>query len=280
MSLMGRLAVIVFGACILGYLGYCALLARTRDTILFPMRSQERAVGRTAPEGVETWWLDLPGGKGRVEAWWHAAKNASADTPAPAVIYFHGNGELIDDGAQVASIWNGFGASVLMVEYRGYGRSGGSPTADNVIEDSVIWFDRVTERPEVRKDAIIVHGYSLGGAFASQLAARRPVAGVALESTFASVPRMARAYGVWVYFPREALDSAKVLRRLPGHVPVLITHGTLDRVVPVAEGRALAAARPGAVYQEDAYPHGPGAQGEAGHAMLKRLLSDASKAGN
>ncbi|RRJ97724.1 alpha/beta fold hydrolase [Opitutaceae bacterium TAV4] len=272
--------------CVLGYLGYCLLLAGTRDELLFPVHGRERAAGRSAPGGMETWWLSIPAVdagmdakiSGRVEAWWCPAKGASAEAPAPAVIYFHGNGELIDDGAHLASIWNGFGVSVLMVEYRGYGRSDGNPSADNVIEDSLRWYDRVVARPEVRAGAILAHGYSLGGAFAAQLAARRPVAGVVLESTFASVPRMARAYGVWVYFPSEALDGVRVLRELPSQVPVLITHGILDRVVPVAEGRVLAAARKavGAVmYHEDNYPHGPGAQDEPGHGLLRRLLAEA-----
>ncbi|EIP97623.1 prolyl oligopeptidase family protein [Opitutaceae bacterium TAV1] len=268
-----RLLVSALLPVILIYTGYCLMLALVRDRLLFAQHNRARAAGHTAPAGFETWWLDLPDGEGRVEAWWSPAPDATREKPAPAVLYFHGNAQLIDDSTGAARVWNGLGVSTLLVSYRGYGRSGGKPTADNGITDAVAWFDRLAARPEVDARAILAHGYSLGGAFAAQLATRRPVAGLALESTFASIPRMAHAYGVWIYFPRERLDTVAALKKLPSGVPVLVTHGTQDRVVPFSENRPLLDARPDAIRHTGDFGHMPWAQEEPGHALLRQLLA-------
>lgn len=262
---------------VVGYVAFCGLVARDKEALLYPNHGRERAVGRAAPAGYETWWLPLPeqAGPGRVEAWWLPARGASADSPAPAVIYFHGNAELIDDQRQTAELWHSLGVSVLLCEHVGYGRSDGTPSLEADIANGAAWFDRLAERPEVRRELILAHGFSLGGAFAAQLAARRPVGGLVLESTFSSLPSMARGMGVHIYFPRERLDTARVLRELPTDVPVLITHGSADRVIPVEEGRKLAAARPGARYHEGKFPHIPWAQDESGNGLLRTFLVEA-----
>lgn len=272
MRLLPRLACWCLALSCVGYVVFCALVAWKKETMIYPNHGRERAAGRVAPAGYETWWRDLPGG-GRVEAWWRPAKGASAERPAPAVMYFHGNGEIIDDERQVADLWHSLGVSVLLCEHVGYGRSDGVPALENDIANGVAWHDLLAARPEVRSGGIFAHGFSLGGAFAAQLAARRPVAGLVLESTFSSLPSMGRRMGVWLYFAGERMDTEKVLRELPAETPVLLTHGMLDTVIPPDEGRKLAAARPGARYVEGDYPHIPWAQDEPGHGLLREFLA-------
>lgn len=268
----GRLLLWCLGLLGLGYGVFCGLATRDAETMLYPRPARERARDRLPPAGSEAWWRTLPGGE-KVEAWWRPAPGASAERPGPAVIYFHGNAELIDDQRQTVMIWHGLGVSVLLCEHVGYGRSEGVPSLDADIANAAAWFDVLAARPEVRPGAIVTHGFSLGGALAAQLAARRPVAGLVLESTFSSLPSMARRHGVWLYFGAERMDSAGVLRRLDPAVPVLITHGTSDDVIPVAEGRRLAAARVTARYDEGSYPHIPWAQDEPGQVLLRELLA-------
>lgn len=258
-----------------GYVVFCGMVAYDKESLLYPRDGRERAAGRTAPAGYETWWLPLPGNAGRVEAWWLPAKSASEASPAPVVIYFHGNAELIDDQRSTAELWHELGVSVLLCEHTGYGRSDGTPSLEADIANAAAWFDRVAARPDVRADVILAHGFSLGGAFAAQLAARRPVGGLIVEGTFADLPGMARDMGVWIYFPRERLDTARVLRELPEGLPVLITHGRHDRVIPVAQGRKLAAARPQARYVEGDFPHVPWAQDEPSRTLLREVLTAA-----
>jgi pimeloyl-ACP methyl ester carboxylesterase len=272
-----RLVLWLGGLTLAGYVVLCALAVRNIEAMLYPRDGRQRAQGRTAPAGYESWWRELPQG-GRVEAWWRPAEGASAEKPAPVVMYFHGNAELIDDQRQTVEMWRQLGVSVLVCEHVGYGRSDGTPALENDIANGAAWFDIVAARPEVRRDAIIAHGFSLGGAFAAQLAARRPVAGLVLESTFSSLPSMGRRMGVWLYFGGERMDSARVLRELAPAVQVLITHGRGDTVIPVEEGRKLAAVRPAARYVEDDYPHVPWAQNEPGQVLLRDLLRAAGVA--
>ena len=266
----------LLGLLVVGYVAFCGLVARDKESLLYPKHGRDRAAGRVAPEGFETWWLPLPpeAGPGRVEAWWLPAAGASPESPAPAVIYFHGNAELIDDQRQTAELWHSLGVSVLLCEHVGYGRSDGTPSLEADIANGAAWFDRLAARPEVRRELILSHGFSLGGAFAAQLAARRPVGGLVVEGTCSSLPAMARGMGVYVYFPRERLDTARVLRELPEGVPVLITHGRADRTIPVSEGRKLAAARPSATYHEGDFPHFPWAQDEPDHGLLRAFLAE------
>ena len=268
----------LIGLPVVGYVAFCALVAHNKEAMLYPSHGRDRALGRTAPADYETWWRELPRG-GRVEAWWRPAEGASAERPSPVVMYFHGNGELIDDQRQTVELWHKLGLSVLVCEHVGYGRSDGTPALENDLANGVAWYDLVAKRPEVRRDKILAHGFSLGGSFAAQLAARRPVAGLVLESTFSSLPSMARRMGVWLYFGGERMDSARVLRELDPAVPVLVTHGRGDTVIPVAEGRKLAAARPGARYVEGDYPHVPWAQNEPGQVLLRDFLQAAGVAG-
>jgi fermentation-respiration switch protein FrsA (DUF1100 family) len=232
------------------------VVAWQKEAILFPMHGRERAAGKLAPAGYETWWHAMRDGT-RVEGWWLPAKGASAEKPAPAVIVFHGNGELIDDSRDFAEVWHELGVNVLLAEYRGYGRSEGAPGVTSCKGDSTEWFDLVAARPEVRREAILAHGFSLGGVFAAELTAERPVAGLALEGTVASLREAAHDRHVWILFTRERFDAVAVLRRLESRVPVLLTHGRRDGVVGFRHHELLAAARPGSRVVADDHDHYP-----------------------
>lgn len=230
----------------LTYLGMCGYMAWQKNELIFPWRGQERAAGKTAPPSFETWWHTMRDGT-RVEAWWRPARDAAPTSPAPAVLVFHGNGELIDDSVDFANAWSALGVSVLLVEYRGYGRSEGEPSIHACRDDATEWFDLVAARPDVRGDLVLAHGFSLGGVFAAKLAALRPVAGLALEGTVASLRQAARDRSIWILFTRERFDAETILRELDPAVPVLLTHGRKDGIVPFHHFERLAAARPGAV---------------------------------
>ena len=238
------------------YIGMCGVVAWQKEAILFPLHGRERAAGKVGPAGYETWWQTMRDGT-RVEAWWMPARGASAEKPAPTVLVFHGNGELIDDSRDFAEVWHDLGASVLLVEYRGYGRSDGEPGITSCKGDSVEWFDRVAARPDVMRGAILAHGFSLGGIFAAELAGERPVACLALEGTVASLGEAAHDRHVWLLLTRERFDATAVLRRLDPRVPVLLTHGRRDNVVGFRHHGLLAAARPGARAVADDHDHYP-----------------------
>jgi len=257
---------------VLIYSGFCLVMPLLKEHLIFPLRGVERARSLTPPPDATVWWQEIAPGM-RTEAWFFPGRGRSETSPGPAVVCFHGNGELIDDNTDTARTFAAWGISVLLVEYRGYGRSGGSPTVDGVRADSAVWFDRVAGRPEVKAGEVMTYGFSLGAGFAAQLAAARPVAALMLESPFTSLPAMGRRQGVLVYLSSERLATDAVLSGLPDGLPVLITHQRNDSIIPVAEGRKLAAVRPAALYVEGADDHLPFAIMEAQHALLRRFLA-------
>ena len=254
------------------YLGFCVAMACFKEHLIFPVRGVDRAAKLLAPRDAEVWWNEIAPGV-RTEAWFFPGRGCSATSPGPELVYFHGNGELIDDNIEAARTFGAWGISVLLVEYRGYGRSGAATGIDGIRADSIALFDRLAARPDVRKDEIVSYGFSLGAAFAAQLAAARPVASLILESPFTSLPAMARRQRVMLYLSSERLETDSVLRALPAGLPVLITHQKNDSIIPVDEGRQLAALRPDVIYVEGDSDHLALAMGEPLHGRLRQFLA-------
>jgi fermentation-respiration switch protein FrsA (DUF1100 family) len=184
--------------------------------------------------GGQLVWLDADGK--RVEAWLLPARR---EPGGGLIIYVHGNGELIDMRAADFATPRAAGWDVLQVEYPGYGRSEGSPSEASLTAALVAAYDWARTAGHYQEPRIAGYGRSLGGGAIAQLAARRPLAALVLESTFVNLEDVVMAYGV----PRVLLlyhfDTAAVLRDYPG--PVLLLHGTADRVFPSGNARTLAA---------------------------------------
>lgn len=217
---------------------YWALLYAGQRAILFPAPPLAGAPPR--PPDVQAIWLDTSAG--RVEAWllppagvWPA--------PAPLLLFTHGNGELIDHWPSAFDEPRAWGLAVLLLEYPGYGRSAGRPS-DRSIKEAMLAADRwARQQPGIDATRLVPYGRSLGGSAAAMLAAERDTAALILESAFTS----ARAFAGQFFAPgllvRDPLDTLAAVGQFDG--PVLVLHGEHDAIVPVAHGRALAAASPG-----------------------------------
>jgi hypothetical protein len=208
--------------------------------LLFPswIIAQNRQIG--VGPGVEVLRLERNGGF--VEAFFIPGQGASAKNPAPAVIFAHGNGEIIDDWTGELAGYTSRGISLLLPEYRGYGRSAGWPSQAGITEDFTLFYDVLAQRPEVDAERIVFHGRSLGGAVLAQLALRRRPAAIIFQSTFISVPAISRRY-LWPrVLVRDPFDVLPVARDYDG--PVLILHGDNDMIVPPAHARQLHAVSP------------------------------------
>jgi len=230
----------------LGYLLYATLLWVVQRRVIFP--GVARGSGpppSTLLDGVERVWFSHD--DGRVEGWYmppQAEDEAPWAGARPAAVFFHGNGELIDDWVGLLRPFpEALGMGVLLVEYPGYGRSTGSPTQERIMEVALEAWDWLGERPEVDASRRIAVGRSLGGGVAALLTRHREVSALVLQSTFTSVPDLAREQffvpGMLVRDPFQALDA---VRDYDG--PVLVVHGRDDRVVPFDHGRRLADASP------------------------------------
>lgn len=184
-------------------------------------------------------------GQDRVEAWFLAPLD-DAPTPsraAPTLIFFHGNGELIDFWPEEFESPRRRGWAVLLVEYPGYGRSGGRPSESSIVATALAAHDALAGRDDVDARRLVAYGRSLGGGAAAALAARRPtVAALILESSFTGVASLARRFLVPTALVRDRFDNLSAVRAWDG--PLLIVHGERDRIVPPSHARALHAAAP------------------------------------
>ena len=126
------------------------------------------------------------------------------------------------------------GFSVFAFDYHGYGTSGGKPTEQNSYEDIAAAYDHLTQVLKIPPERIIAHGRSLGGAVAIDLAAKRPVGGLVVESSFVSAFRVVTGYRV---FPFDKFRNLEKIRQV--RCPLLIIHGREDEVIPFWHGERL-----------------------------------------
>lgn len=183
--------------------------------------------------GLERFWLET--GQGRVEGWIIKGLGASDQKPGPAVMIAHGNRELIDYYMDRVKVYRRMGFTVMMGEYRGYGRSAGNPSREGIRADYLRFYDKLASEPCVDPKRIVFHGRSLGGAVLADIMAYRRPAAVILESTFTSIKAM--AHGAPDFLLSDNYDTLSVLTAYEG--PVFIIHGTRDRIVPVQHAREL-----------------------------------------
>jgi fermentation-respiration switch protein FrsA (DUF1100 family) len=189
-------------------------------------------------------WLPAPDGA-RIHGWYLPA-------PAPArgtVLHFHGNAENITTFLGAVHWLPAAGYNVLLVDYRGYGRSEGVATVDGVHEDARIAIDAALARP----GPLFVFGQSLGGSIAIHAVAHHPerarIKAVISEGAFSGYRRIAREKmgALWLTWPFQwpasflfsdryaAEDSAAAL----APVPLLVVHGADDIVVPPSHAQRL-----------------------------------------
>ncbi len=188
---------------------------------------------------VEEVWLTTSDNV-RVNAWYLA--NA---TSQKALLWFHGNAENIGIGLEHLGFYSQVGVNVLAVEYRGYGKSEGSPTEAGVYRDADAAYDYLLEVRHIQPKNIFVYGHSLGGAVAVDLASRRECGGLIVQSSFTSVRDMARRtfrIPLLEYIPKSQFNSLAKIRHV--RAPILIFHGTRDETVPFFMGQQLFAAAP------------------------------------
>jgi hypothetical protein len=216
------------------YAVYCGLVFFLQRHVMFP-RHMISVPTLKESSGMERFWLETAWGK--VECWFTPG---SLPGPAPAVIFAHGNGELIDHWPDELAGFSRMGIGVLLVEYPGYGRSTGSPSQERIGQAFEQAYDALVSRKDVDRSRVILFGRSIGAGAVSTLAARRPSAALILMSAFTSARSFAPSYGVPGFLIRDPFDNLDAVRRYQG--PVLVIHGKEDEIIPYSHGLALSRA--------------------------------------
>jgi fermentation-respiration switch protein FrsA (DUF1100 family) len=218
---------------VFAYAAYTLLLFLMQRQILYPGRHIR--VSGLPPAGIVP--IPVVTTTGRSDAWFMPPLKRKNGERRPLVIFFHGNGEVIDYLPEQAEGFRELGMGVLLVEYPGFGRSAGNPTEKSITEAAVAAYDAMLQRAEVDPQRIVLFGRSLGGGAACALAARRPSAALILQSTFSSTRAMARAFLAPGFLVRDVFDNGAVLAAYPQ--PVLLFHGSSDTTIPPEHSRTL-----------------------------------------
>lgn len=154
------------------------------------------------------------------------------------ILFCHGNAGNIGHRVEKLKFFNDMGCNVFIIDYRGYGKSNGAPSEAGFYKDAEAAYDHLLSRG-IAPDQIIGYGESIGGAVIVDLASKKRMRGIILDSTFSSVKDMVRvSYGFvphWLF--RSRFDSESKIKSIT--IPKLIIHSVNDEIVPLQLGRKL-----------------------------------------
>jgi fermentation-respiration switch protein FrsA (DUF1100 family) len=160
------------------------------------------------------------------------------------ILFFHGNAGNMSDRLMKLRFFYEMGVNTFIIDYRGYGRSQGTPSEGGVYRDGRAALRYLRSRSDIGKLPIVIYGGSLGGAVAIDVAVHQPVDGLIIDSAFPSAPAMSRLIYPMIptFFLSVQFDSIKKIKILT--VPKLFMHSTDDRIVPFHLGKQLFDAAP------------------------------------
>ncbi len=232
---VGLLAVYVYAAILL-------VLLSLEDRLLFNVRTAAD-YWDDPPAGFEPQDVTILSGDGtRLHGWWSAPPYWTPEQGA--MLYCHGNACNLSTLGYSAMTWSeDLHVAVLLIDYPGFGRSEGTPSEAGLYAAGDAGYDWLVNEQKVPPNRLIIHGLSLGGAVAVDVASRRPHRALILSSTFTSFPDEAQAVVPFVPSKWLAHNQFRNIDKI-GRIktPVFIAHSTTDPLIPFSQGERLYAA--------------------------------------
>jgi fermentation-respiration switch protein FrsA (DUF1100 family) len=237
---------------VLGYGAIVGLAFAFQDQLLFQPSSRLLATPEDAGMAYDTVHLKTDDGE-TLHGWWIPAADVSRGTrpgenaATRTLLFFHGNAGNISGRLESVQQFRRLGLNVLIVDYRGYGQSTGTPSEQGLYRDAAACWAHLTDERGIAPADIVVFGRSMGGGPATWLAARHPPGALILESVFTTVPDVGAHH--YPFLPVRALATNQFdneARVAEIDAPTLHIHSRADRVVPFELGRRVyeAAAEP------------------------------------
>lgn len=150
------------------------------------------------------------------------------------ILFSHGNAEDIGESDLMIAEFQKNGFAILAYDYRGYGTSEGKSSEEKSYQDINAAFDYLTNNLKITPEKIIIHGRSLGGAVSVDLASRKKVGGLIVESSFVSAFRVLTKYKILPFDKFQSLSKIKNVT-----CPILFIHGRKDRIISFWHGEKL-----------------------------------------
>lgn len=214
------------------YVAIVALLYGMERTFLYPASTNRTTAAAAGLPGFQDLTLTTADGE-RLVAWWKPPEAGRA-----AILYFHGNGGGLWNRRHRARLLAEDGRGLLMVSYRGYSGSTGSPTETGLREDARTAYAWVTEQVEPQR--VVLYGESLGSGVAVRLAGERPVGGLILDAPYTSTADVAKLTYWFVpvdLLMRDQFRSIDLIEEVKA--PLLVLHGERDGLIPIRLGKRL-----------------------------------------
>jgi hypothetical protein len=226
-----RLAALVGG----GYLLIVLVMMFLEEQLIFFPSRYPQGEWRIDGLGIEDAHFSSADGT-RLHGWFHPH-----ESPRAVVLFAPGNAGNVTNWTDVAQLLRkDMRVSVLIFDYRGYGRSEGKPNEAGILADARAARAWLAKRTGVAEKDIVLMGRSLGGSVMVDLASKDGARGLVLESTFTSIPDVAAVHYPWIpvrMLMRTRLDSLNKIGNY--HGPLLMSHGDRDDLVPHSMGRRL-----------------------------------------
>ena len=237
-------------AVLIAYLLVLLAMTFIETRLVYPIPPVEHRNWKFARQQNEEVWFAAEDGT-KLCGWFARQPNSKR-----ALLYCHGNGEdLSDNGNLLEDLRRELDASVFLFDYRGYGRSEGSPTEAGCISDGLAAQRWLADRVGVKPGDVIVMGRSLGGGVAVGIAAEQGAQALVLDCTFSRMTDAAAYHYPWLparLLMRNLYDSVARIQKYLG--PVYQSHGTDDTIVPIELARQLFAAVSSSVKQFREFP--------------------------
>jgi fermentation-respiration switch protein FrsA (DUF1100 family) len=219
-------------AVVVGYIAVGVLLGCCQSRLIYFPDTELIDTPASVGYDFEDVWLTTEDGE-KIHGWLVPAKN-----PTGVVLILHGNAGNISHRMLTLRVFHDMDLTCMIIDYRGYGRSSGSPDEAGSYRDADAAWAYLTER--YKPEEIVIFGRSLGGAVAANLASRVAPAGLILESTFASVPAMARDMlpmfwlGPFLQYDYNTLELIDQI-----DCPLLVIHSPDDEIIPYTQGQSV-----------------------------------------
>jgi len=258
----------------IAYLLVCLLMTFLETWLVYPIPPKERGDWIAAGlEHEEVRFVSVDGTK--LHGWFVPHPQSKR-----AILYCHGNGNQVADNVDLmARLRDRLQASVMIFDYRGYGRSDGTPHEEGLVADGLAAQRWLADRMGIATEDILVMGRSIGGGVAVAIAADQGARALVLESTFSRMVDVAAQYYPWLpirLLMRNRYDSIARIQKYSG--PVFQSHGTADSIVPIAFAHKLYDAIPTDAkqfYELPGFGHNDYPQEEYYTALSKFLMEHA-----